>query len=77
MSLSLFHNRTSNLGLATPTLQWLVLQGAFFVISVFLQQVRGYSAIETGLMLCCPPRSGCWRRLPSPSDWPTGTPSAG
>jgi MFS family permease len=49
--LGLFRNRTSNLGLMTQTLQWLVLQGAFFVISVFLQQVRGYSAIETGLML--------------------------
>jgi MFS family permease len=51
VSLSLFHNRTSNLGLTTQTLQWLVLQGAFFVISVYLQQVRGYSAIETGLVL--------------------------
>ncbi|SEO55914.1 MFS transporter [Trujillonella endophytica] len=51
VSLGLFRNRTSNLGLTTQTLQWLVLQGSFFVISVFLQQVRGYSAIETGLML--------------------------
>jgi MFS family permease len=51
VSLSLFRNRTSNLGLTTQTIQWLVLQGAFFVISVFLQQVRHYSAIETGLML--------------------------
>src|SRR3954449_6805261 len=44
-------NLTSNLGLLTQNLQWLVLQGAFFVISVFLQQVRGFSAIETGLVL--------------------------
>jgi len=51
VSPSLFKNATSNLGLATQTVQWLVLQGSFFVISVFLQQVRGYSAIETGLML--------------------------
>ncbi|GAB3308061.1 MFS transporter [Geodermatophilus aquaeductus] len=51
VSLSLFANKVSNLGLTTQTLQWLVLQGAFFVISVFLQQVRGYSAIETGLVL--------------------------
>jgi predicted MFS family arabinose efflux permease len=28
-----------------------VLQGSFFVISVFLQQERGYSAIQTGLTL--------------------------
>jgi len=51
VSPSLFRNRTSNLGLLTQNVQWLVLQGSFFVISVFLQQVRGYSAIETGLML--------------------------
>ena len=51
VSPSLFRNRTSNLGLVTQTVQWLVLQGSFFVISVFLQQERGYSAIQTGLML--------------------------
>jgi MFS family permease len=51
VSVSLFRNRTSNLGLVTQTVQWLVLQGAFFVISVYLQQERGYSAIQTGLML--------------------------
>ncbi len=27
------------------------MQGSFFVISVFLQTVRGYSAIQTGLIL--------------------------
>lgn len=47
----LFGNRTSNLGLTTQTVQWLTMQGSFFVISVFLQQVRGYSAIQTGLVL--------------------------
>jgi MFS family permease len=51
VSPSLFRNRTSNLGLVTQHVQWLVLQGVFFVISVFLQQERGYSAIQTGLML--------------------------
>jgi MFS family permease len=51
VSPSLFRNRTSNLGLVTQNVQWLVLQGVFFVISVFLQQKRGYSAIETGLTL--------------------------
>jgi MFS family permease len=47
----MFQNRTSNLGLTTQLVQWLVMQGSFFVISVFLQTVRGYSAIETGLAL--------------------------
>ena len=51
VSMRLFHNRTSNLGLTTQTIQWLTMQGSFFVISVFLQQVRGYNAIQTGLML--------------------------
>jgi predicted MFS family arabinose efflux permease len=47
----LFRNRASNLGLVTQNVQWLILQGSFFVVSVFLQTVRGYSAIETGLIL--------------------------
>jgi MFS family permease len=47
----ILHNRTSNLGLVTQNVQWLVLQGTFFVISVFLQTVRGFNAIETGLVL--------------------------
>jgi len=51
VAIGLFRNRTSDLGLITQNLQWLVLQGAFFVIAVFLQEVRHYDAIETGLML--------------------------
>jgi MFS family permease len=51
VAIRLFRNRTSNLGLTTQTIQWLTMQGSFFVISVFLQQVRGYNAIQTGLML--------------------------
>ncbi|HEX5546508.1 MAG TPA: MFS transporter [Ktedonobacterales bacterium] len=47
----LFRNLTSNLGLVTQNVQWLIMQGSFFVISVFLQTVRGYSALETGLIL--------------------------
>jgi MFS family permease len=51
LSTRLFHNRTSNLGLVTQNMQWLVMQGTFFVVSVFLQEVRGFSAIKTGLVL--------------------------
>jgi MFS family permease len=47
----MFKNRTSNLGLTTQLVQWMVLLGLSFVISVFLQTVRGYNAIQTGLML--------------------------
>jgi len=48
LSLALFRNRTSNLGLVTQNVQWLLLMGVSFVVSVFLQTVRDYSAIETG-----------------------------
>ncbi|MGW5721634.1 MFS transporter [Amycolatopsis sp. NPDC003865] len=48
---SLLRDRVTGLGLLTQYVQWLVLQGSFFVIAVFLQQVRGYDAIETGLAL--------------------------
>jgi predicted MFS family arabinose efflux permease len=51
LSTRVFRNRVSNLGLLTQNIQWLTLQGTFFVVSVFLQSVRGYSAIETGLIL--------------------------
>jgi len=51
LSTRLFKNKASNLGLVTQNIQWLTLQGSFFVASVFLQTVRGYSAIETGLVL--------------------------
>jgi MFS family permease len=47
----MFGNRASNLGLVTQVIQWGVLLGLSFVMSVYLQQVRGYSAIETGLIL--------------------------
>ena len=47
----LFRNRTSNLGLVTQNIQWLILMGSFFVISVYLQTIRGYNAIQTGLIL--------------------------
>jgi len=51
VSIGLFRNRTSNLGLLTQNLQWLVLLGSSFVFSVYLQQERGYDAIQTGLAL--------------------------
>jgi MFS family permease len=50
LSTGLFKNRTSNLGLATQNIQWLVLMGTSFVVAVFLQTVRGYNAIETGVI---------------------------
>ncbi len=51
LHLRLFRDRIANLAMGTQTVQWLILQGTFFVTSVFLQEIRGYSAIETGLML--------------------------
>jgi MFS family permease len=50
LSRSVFASRTSNLALVTQNLQWLVMMGVSFVVSVYLQVVRGYSAIDTGLI---------------------------
>ncbi|MGD6750182.1 MFS transporter [Streptomyces sp. BH105] len=46
----LFHVRTSNLGLITQHTQWLMLMGVSFVVAAYLQVVRGYNAIETGVI---------------------------
>jgi MFS family permease len=51
LSTRLFRNRAANLGLVTQNIQWLILQGSTFVIAVFLQTARHYSAIQTGLAL--------------------------
>ena len=50
LSTSLFKNRTSNLALVTQNVQWLVLMGTAFVVSAYLQVVRGYNAIQTGVI---------------------------
>jgi MFS family permease len=50
LSLALFRNRTANLGMITQNLQWLLLLGVSFVVSVFLQTERHYSAIKTGVI---------------------------
>src|SRR5689334_4029585 len=50
LSTRLFRNRTSNLGLVTQNAQWLLLLGTSFVVSAYLQVVRGYNAIQTGVI---------------------------
>src|SRR5439155_16442871 len=50
LSTALFRNRTSNLALVTQNAQWLLLLGTAFVVSAYLQVVRGYNAIETGVI---------------------------
>jgi len=50
LSTSLFRNRTSNLALVTQNAQWLLLLGTSFVVSAYLQVVRGYNAIQTGVI---------------------------
>ena len=50
LSTGLFKNRTCNLALVTQNIQWLVLLGTSFVVSVYLQEIRGYSAIKTGVV---------------------------
>ncbi|MBF6175531.1 MFS transporter [Nocardia blacklockiae] len=50
LSTSLFHSRTANLGMLTQNIQWLLLMGSSFVVAAYLQVVRGYNAIETGVI---------------------------
>ena len=50
LSTGLFRNRTSNLGLVTQNVQWLMLIGTSFVVSAYLQVVRGYNAVQTGVI---------------------------
>ncbi|MET8580913.1 MFS transporter [Streptomyces collinus] len=50
LSLSLFRNRTSNLGLVTQNVQWLMLMGVSFTVAAYLQVVRHYDAIQTGVV---------------------------
>lgn len=51
VKIGLFRNRVSNLGLVTQLTQWLMIVGTMFVMSVFLQVSRDYSAVKTGIML--------------------------
>jgi MFS family permease len=50
LSTGLFKNRTCNLALVTQNVQWLLLMGTSFVVSLYLQEVRGYSAVGTGVI---------------------------
>jgi MFS family permease len=50
LTTALFRNRTSNRGLVTQNAQWLLLMGTSFVVSAYLQVVRGYDAIQTGVV---------------------------
>src|SRR5271165_894181 len=50
LSTSLFRVRTSNLGMVTQNVQWAMLLGSAFVVSAYLQVVRNYNAIQTGVI---------------------------
>ncbi|WP_324290267.1 hypothetical protein [Streptomyces antarcticus] len=50
LSTSLFRIRTSNLGLVTQNTQWLLLMGVSFTVASYLQVVRGYDAVQTGVI---------------------------
>ena len=50
LSTSLFRLKVANLAMVTQNIQWLLLMGSTFVVSVFLQVVKGYSAIKTGVV---------------------------
>ena len=50
LSTSLFHNRVSNLALVTQNVQWAILLGTSFTVAAYLQVVRHYDAIQTGVI---------------------------
>jgi MFS family permease len=50
LSSAVFKNRTANLGLVTQNVQWLLLLGTSFTVAAFLQTVRGYDAVQTGVI---------------------------
>ncbi|MET9908736.1 MFS transporter [Streptomyces sp. NPDC006476] len=50
LSLTLFRNHTSNMGLVTQNTQWLLLMGTSFTVAAYLQVVRHFNAIETGVI---------------------------
>lgn len=50
LSTAVFRNRTANLAMVTQNVQWLLLAGVSFVVAAYLQVVRGYDAIETGII---------------------------
>ncbi|MFD9467955.1 MFS transporter [Streptomyces goshikiensis] len=50
LSTALFRDRTSNLGLVTQNVQWLLLMGSSFTVAAYLQVVRGYDAVQTGVI---------------------------
>ncbi|HYI34885.1 MAG TPA: MFS transporter [Glaciibacter sp.] len=50
LSTSLFRNRVSNFALVTQNFQWLLLMGTSLLVASHLQVIRGYDAIETGII---------------------------
>ena len=73
LSTALFRNRVSNLGLVTQNVQWLMLMGTSFVVSAYLQVVRGYNSIQTGVIFTAATLGIlAFHRWP-PGAWPRGS----
>ena len=51
LAMRMFRDRVADLGLVTQGAQWMILQGLSFVVSVYLQEARGFNPIQTGLVL--------------------------
>ncbi len=50
LSTALFRNHTSNLALVTQNVQWAMLMGISFVVSAYLQVIRKYNSVQTGVI---------------------------
>jgi MFS family permease len=51
ISPKLFKVKVADLGFVVQNMQWFMMVGTFFIVSVFMQVSRGYDAIETGLVV--------------------------
>ena len=69
--LDLFRNRISNLGLATQNIQWLLLMGTSFTVSVFLQTERALQRHQDRRDLHRGHRWASWSRRLRRSDSPS------
>ena len=76
LPLRMFRNKVANLGLGTQVIQWLILQGSFFTVSVYLQEVWKYNAIKTGLTII-PATIGILAASAGAGRWPGATRSGG
>ena len=72
---ALFRNRTSNYALITQNIQWAMLMGISFAVSAYLQVIRHYSPIKTGVIFTAATVGVLLSSVAAEPHWPGGSPS--